>query len=85
MLATARGYRPELRALLMRRDIFDVHAALSAVTEPSPAAENPPIGLTTEEPVLYRHLRSLGRGRLEQQFLQADQVSDTLATRGSGS
>jgi hypothetical protein len=44
MLATARWYRPELRALLMTRDIFDAHAALSAVTEPSPAAESPPIG-----------------------------------------
>jgi len=80
MLATARGFRPELQALLMTRDIFDAHAALSAVAEPSPAAESPPIGLTTAESVLYRHLRSLERGRLEQEFLPADQVSDALAT-----
>jgi hypothetical protein len=85
MLATARGYRPELRALLMTRDIFDAHAALSAVAEPSPAAESPPTVLTDAESMLYRHLRSLERGRLEQEFLPANQVSDALATWGSGS
>jgi hypothetical protein len=84
MLATARGYRPELRALLMTRGIFDAHAALSAVVEPSPAVENPPIALTDAESMLYRHLRSLERGRLEQEFLPADQVSGALAIWGGG-
>jgi hypothetical protein len=79
MLATARGYRPQLRALLMTRDNFETHAALSAVAEPSPAAESPPIGLTAAESILYRHLRSLERGRLEQEFLPVDQVRDALA------
>jgi hypothetical protein len=85
MLATARGYRPQLRALLMTRDNFEAHAALSAVVEPSPAAESPPIGLTAAESMLYRHLRSLERGRLEQEFLPVDQVRDALATWSGGS
>jgi hypothetical protein len=85
MLATARGYRPQLRALLMTRDIFDAHAALSAVPEPSPAAESPPIVLTEAESMLYRHLRALEKGRLEQEFLPVDQVGDALATWDGGS
>ncbi len=85
MLAIARGYRPQLRALLMTRDIFDAHAALSAVTEPSPAAESPPTVLIDAESMLYRHLRSLERGRLEQEFLPMDQVRDALATWSGGS
>ncbi len=85
MLATARGYRPQLRALLMTRDNFEAHALLSAVVEPSPAAESPPIGLTAAESMLYRHLRSLERGRLEQEFLPVDQVGDALATWSGGS
>jgi hypothetical protein len=85
MLATARGYRPQLRALLMTRDNFEAHAALSAVVEPSPAAESPPIGLTAAESMLYRHLRSLERGRLEQEFLPVDQVRDALAAWSGGS
>jgi hypothetical protein len=85
MLATARRYRPQLRALLMTRDLFDAHAAPSAVPEPSPAAETPPTALTEAESMLYRHLRELERGRLEQEFLPADQVGDALATWRGGS
>lgn len=85
MFATARGYRPQLRALLMTREIFDAYAALSAVAEPGPAAESPPIEFTAAESILYRHLRSLERGRLEQEFVPAAPVSDALATWGNGS
>jgi hypothetical protein len=35
--------------------------------------------------MLYRHLRELERGRLEQEFLPADQVGDALATWRGGS
>jgi hypothetical protein len=85
MLATARVFRPKLRALLMTRDIFDAYEALSAVAEPSPAAASPPIALTESESMLYCHMRTLERGRLEQEFLPADQVGDAVATWGSGS
>jgi len=85
MLATARRYRPQIRALLMTRDNFEAHSALSAVVEPSPAAASPPIGLTAAESILYRHLRSLERGRLEQEFLPVDQVRDAVATWSGGS
>jgi hypothetical protein len=82
MLATARVYRPQLRALLMTRDILDAYAALSAVPELSPAAESPPIALTESESMLYRHMLTLERGRLEQEFLPADQVHHAVATWG---
>jgi hypothetical protein len=85
MLATARGYRPQLRALLMTRDIFDAYAALSAVAEPSPAAESPPMALTESESMLYCHMLTLERGRLEQEFLPADQVHHAVETWGGAS
>jgi hypothetical protein len=37
------------------------------------------------ESMLYRHLRALEKGRLEQEFLPADQVGDALATWGGES
>jgi hypothetical protein len=84
MLATARGYRPQLHVLLMTRDTFDTHAALSAVAERDPAAESPPIALTEAESMLYRHLRTLERGRLEQEFLPTQLVGDAVATWAGG-
>ena len=84
MLATARGYRPQLHVLLMTRDTFDTHAALSAVAERDPAAESPPTALTEAESMLYRHLRTLERGRLEQEFLPTQLVGDAVATWASG-
>jgi hypothetical protein len=68
----------------MTRDTFDAHAALSAVAEPDPAAESPPIALTEPESMLYRHLRTLERGRLEQEFLPTQLVGDAVATWASG-
>ena len=59
-------------------------AALSAVAEPDPAAESPPIALTEPESMLYRHLRTLERGRLEQEFLPTQLVSNAVATWASG-
>jgi hypothetical protein len=85
MLATARVYRPQLRALLMTRDILDAYAALSAGPELSPAAESPPIALTESESMLYRHMLTLESGRLEQEFLPADQVHHAVATWGGAS
>ena len=84
MLATARGYRPHLRVLLMTREIFDAHAARSAVAEPDPADESPPIARTEAESMLYRHLRTLERGRLEQEFLPTDLVGDAVANWAGG-
>lgn len=73
LLARARGHAPHLVPLLMTREVFDRHAD-AAVAEATPASTDPPAGLNDEESALYRHLLSLDRGRLEQEFLSADLV-----------
>lgn len=75
MLATARGHLSLLRPLLMDRACFDAHAA-HAVAEPAPAP--PPETLLPDEMALDAHLRTLARGRLEQEFLPADLVARAL-------
>jgi hypothetical protein len=69
MLATARKYLPRVTPLLMNRESFDQVGRQAAVCEPENAGEDPPETLTTEESALYRHLLSLEKGRLEQEFL----------------
>lgn len=79
MLAKARILRPQLTALLMTRELFDIYRMESSVVEPSPADEHPPSGLTEHEANLYRHLRTSVRGRLEQEFLPRELVWETLS------
>jgi hypothetical protein len=55
-------------------------AALAAVAEPSPAAASTPIALTESESMLYCHMLTLERGRLEQEYLPEDQVHHAVAT-----
>lgn len=74
MLATARRHLPQLHALLMDRASFDAHAHL-AVAEPVHAANLPQGSLLPHEAELALHLRTLGKGRLEQEFLPAEKVA----------
>ncbi len=77
LLARARRHAPHLVPLLMTREIFDAHAD-AAVTEATPASEEPPAGLTEKETAFYRHLRSLACGRLEQEFLASQIVHEAV-------
>lgn len=74
MLATARHHLPQLQVLLMDRTTFDAHAHL-AVTEPVPCDTLPFEALHPQETSLVQHLRGLARGRLEQEFVPADEVA----------
>lgn len=73
MLATARDHLQHLQALLMDRATFDAHEHL-AVAEPVHAAEPASDRLLPREAALGRHLRTLSKGRLEQEFLPAEAV-----------
>ena len=77
MLATARSHLPHLHTLLMDRATFDAHAHL-AVTEPTPASTPAPGALSANEVALDQHLRTLPRGRLEQEFLPANAVAQAV-------
>lgn len=77
MLATARCHLPQLQALLMDRATFDTCADL-AVSEPVPCDALPFDALHPPEAALVQHLRSLARGRLEQEFLPAGAVAVAL-------
>lgn len=78
MLGRARGYQGGLVPLLMTIEIFRTFCEGSAVTEPSPAGEVAPGGLTGEERELYGVLRGAVRGRLEQEFLPATLVAEVV-------
>lgn len=82
MLAQARRLQPQLEAFLMSRDVFDAHASL-AVPEVIQASAEPPEDLTTSEQALYRHLCSLEKGRLEQEFLSEVAVGRAFAPWGN--
>ena len=77
MLATARRLLPQLHALLMDRASFDAHAHL-AVAEPVHATDLSQDGLLPQEVQLAHHLRGLEKGRLEQEFLSAEQVATAV-------
>lgn len=79
MLARARQHRPELTAVLMDRGTFDRHAAGNAVVESVGAGEEPPDGLKIEEEELYRWLLATENGRLEQEYLPADELQQALS------
>jgi hypothetical protein len=68
MLATARSHLPHLQVLLMDRKCFDAHQDL-AVVEPVHADSALVAGLLPSEIALDQHLRSVVKGRLEQEFL----------------
>ncbi len=71
MLATARRHVPQLHALLMDRASFSTHQHL-AVAEPV-HANTPLTGtLRPDEEALDQHLRTLDKGRIEQEFLPAE-------------
>lgn len=79
MLAQARQHQPDLTALLMTRAVFDHHQSRKAVHEPLPASPEPPSQLNPDEAQLYRHLLSLEKGRLEQEFIDKQQVMDAVS------
>ncbi|MCH5052039.1 DUF3322 domain-containing protein [Pectobacterium aquaticum] len=78
MLARARCCRPTIDAILMNRELFDRYAIHSAVPEPIKAQEAIPDGLINEEADFYRYLTSSPCGRLEQEFLPARVVEESL-------
>ena len=77
MLATARRHLPQLHALLMDRATFDAHADC-AVAEPVHASESSQDGLQPPEITLMQHLRTLDKGRLEQEFLPVETVAGAV-------
>lgn len=79
MLASARRHLPQLHALLMDRATFDAHAE-RAVAEPVPASDLLPDRLHPHEAALAQHLRTLEKGRLEQEFLPVETVAAAFAT-----
>lgn len=77
MLGAARSHLPHLHALLMDLASFSAHRHL-AVAEPVHAASPPPGALQPDEAALDQHLRSLDKGRLEQEFLPSDVVQHAV-------
>ena len=77
MLARARQHLPQLHALLMDRESFDAHAH-RAVAEPVHAKDLPLHALRPSEAELTQHLHTLGKGRLEQEFLPAAVVKHAV-------
>jgi hypothetical protein len=77
MLAHARRLQPHTHALLMKEAVFHAHQEM-AVEEDTPASVEPPEGLTVDEQALYRHLRHLSKGRLEQEFIPPEVVEQAL-------
>lgn len=74
MLARARQHVPQLQALLMDRHTWDAHQA-HAVAEPTLGPEPEPAALPPEQAALDTHLRRLGKGRLEQEFITPSHVA----------
>ncbi len=77
MLARARSHLPRLQALLMDRATFDAHAR-AAVAEPLPAPCPEPGALPPDPAGLDAHLRTLDRGRLEQEFIAPAAVANAV-------
>jgi len=76
-LATARQAVPHLTPLLMGAEVFDAHKDC-AVREPVHASSKAPRGLTASERALYERLLQEERGRLEQEFLPASLVQESV-------
>ncbi|WP_027014272.1 Wadjet anti-phage system protein JetD domain-containing protein [Comamonas composti] len=77
MLAQARSHVPHLQALLMERDCFAAHRHL-AVAEPQRAEPLADAALAPEQAALDQLLRSLEKGRLEQEFLSPGLVAQAI-------
>ena len=78
MLASARQHLPDVTALMMDKQTFENHADANAVLEPVVASDTPPHALNADEQALYSWLLSLEHGRLEQEYLDIDQVHECL-------
>jgi hypothetical protein len=76
-LGKARTNLPELKALLMSREVFESNRD-STVIEPVVAAANCPDGLVENEQQLYLQLLEERKGRLEQEFLSPQVVERAL-------
>jgi hypothetical protein len=92
-LAQARQFRPELTALMMTEETFEmglVHQNSQgqslAVIEPVPAGEAVPPNLRADEKRLYQRLLIESKGRLEQEFLPIEVVHQAIFnwSRNSG-
>lgn len=84
MLARARSHRPPLQALMMDHATFDAHrdrAVPEPTHAPTPLPDNP---LLPSERALDAHLRTLEKGRLEQEFLLADFVHRSIQAWAQG-
>jgi hypothetical protein len=77
MLATARERQPHLQPLLMDSETLEIYRAL-AVPEPNPAGETEPPTLSQAERLLYRQVRRIPKGRLEQEFLPREAVANAI-------
>jgi hypothetical protein len=78
MLARARIECPLVHPLMMDRSTFDRVAPDAAVAEAESAGSRTPDRLTEEEQQLYKHLLSLDKGRLEQEFIPQSRVAHRL-------
>lgn len=78
MLSRARENQPGMRSILMSHTVYDSNKH-HAVSEPVKAQDRSPPNLTIEEKVLYERLVTSDNGRLEQEFISADQVKDALS------
>lgn len=80
MLAQVRRLRPDVQALLMDEATFSRYSDKNAVPEPVKASESVPEGLTEAEAILYRKLWQSERGRLEQEFISAEQLAKAISS-----
>ena len=61
----------------MHRSVFDAHRQF-AVCEPVHAPNETPPNLLSDEADLYSYLRSLEKGRLEQEFISHTAVTQAI-------
>jgi hypothetical protein len=78
MLARARERQPHVEPLLMTQELFDGVRSTLSVVERLRAGEEPPEPLTANEKIFYSYLRTLEKGRVEQEFLQREWVVEVL-------
>jgi len=77
MLAKVRQLRPRVQAILMDAATFLSHES-QAVEESTLAGSEPPDDLLPPEQALFRLLASRARGRLEQEFLPIELVTQSV-------
>ena len=77
LLARARLIRPDIKALLMEKEIL-LKFSDKAVAEPEVAGNRVPEGLTEKEADLYNYLLSCDKGRLEQEFIDERLVKRSI-------